>query len=92
MRITPTLLDDTLKLMQLARETARIQGQPKQADQLTPLVDNLTDLAQESRVIKPNTSPTLSSGILAQSDFKTLLATIENQSTSNTQNIIQPSS
>jgi len=41
--ITPGLLNDTLNLIQLARETARLQGNMAQAERLTPVVDGLAN-------------------------------------------------
>lgn len=76
-RISSVLLDDTLTLIQLARETARIQGQPAQAEKLNPLVDNLKTLASEAKEVKPRPSVPPSSGVLAQDDFKTLLAAVQ---------------
>lgn len=77
-RISSVLLDDTLKLIQLARETARIQGQSTQADQLKPLVDQLKTLTNDAREIKSTNPLPPSGGTLQQNDFKTLLATIQN--------------
>jgi len=70
-KITPVLLNDTLNLIQLARETARIQGQKAQAERLTPVVDNLRTLVTEAREAK---SSSQTADILNQKDFKTLLA------------------
>ncbi len=81
-RISSVLLDDTLKLIQLARETARIQGQTNQAEQLTPLVNHLKTLTNDAREIKANQPVAPSGGVLQQNDFKTLLATIQKSSTS----------
>lgn len=92
-RISSVLLDDTLKLIQLARETARIQGQPAQAEKLNPLVDNLKTLASEAKEIKPSPSVAPSAGIVTQDDFKTLLAAVQkNHSTTTTPAPIRPTS
>ncbi len=77
-RISSVLLDDTLKLIQLARETARIQGQSTQADQLKPLVDQLKTLTNNAHEIKSTNPLPPVGGTLQQNDFKTLLATIQN--------------
>ncbi len=82
--ITDNLLNDTLKLVQLAKETAQIRGQTKQADLLAPVADNLQTLATSSNQVKAGSSvssPTKaepSSEILAQGDFRTLLSIVQN--------------
>ncbi|RCK71964.1 MAG: hypothetical protein ANABAC_2218 [Anaerolineae bacterium] len=92
--ISSVLLSDTLKLIQLARETARVQGQPEQAEKLKPVVDQLKTLAEganqaKAAAVQPKTpaqSIAPSGGILAQDDFKTLLSAVQksqNQTTSN---------
>jgi hypothetical protein len=68
--IIPGLLHDTLNLVQLARESALIQGKAKQANKLTPVLDDLKNMVQTSDQTKP---PTASGGVLMQSDFKALL-------------------
>jgi hypothetical protein len=73
-KITPNLLSDTLNVIQLARETARLQGQQAQAERLKPVVDNLRSLVSEARDPKP---PVAVSGVMAQDDFKTLLQTVQ---------------
>jgi hypothetical protein len=83
--ITDNLLNDTLKLVQLARETAQVRGQTKQADLLTPVADNLQSLATSSNQAKATNSVSsapkaeASSEILAQGDFKTLLSLVQNK-------------
>lgn len=67
--ISPVLLNDTLNIIQLARETARQQGQKAQAERLTPVVENLRTIVSDARDAK-STAP---SGLFAQDDFKTLL-------------------
>jgi hypothetical protein len=71
--ISPVMLNDTLNLIQLARETAKIQGQKAQAERLTPVVDNLRSIVSEAR----ETKPAAPSGVLAQDDFRTLLNTVQ---------------
>lgn len=68
--IIPVLLNDTLSLIQLARETALVQGKREQADRFTPVVADLRTLVASSR--EPKGSPPVS-GLLAQEDFQTLL-------------------
>lgn len=69
-RIQNNLLSDTLNLVQLARETARIKGSQQQADKLAPVVSHLKTLVSQQREIT-STQPT---GILAQDDFQSLLS------------------
>ena len=80
MRVTSHLLDDTLKLVQLARETARINGKPSQVEQLTPLVDNLTTLAAKSQPISQALPPDMTHSVAAQDDFKALLSAVQSGS------------
>lgn len=75
-RIQNNLLSDTLNLVQLARETARIKGSQEQADKLTPVVSQLKTLVTQQR----ETAPTQATGILAQDDFQSLLS-VEKKST-----------
>jgi hypothetical protein len=88
--IIPGLLHDTLNLVQLARESALIQGKAKQANKLTPVLDDLKNMIQTSDQTKP---PTASGGILRQSDFKALLDAAKtvnnNQRISTTTNIAE---
>jgi hypothetical protein len=94
--ITDNLLSDTLTLVQLAKETAQIRGQTRQADLLTPVADNLQSLVTSSNQTKAtgaaSSSPKIepNSGLLAQGDFKTLLSVVqknENASTNQINNI-----
>jgi transcriptional regulator with GAF, ATPase, and Fis domain len=68
-------LNDTLNLVQLARETALAQGKDAQAQRLSPVVKDLRSMVNTSRESQPHTEqkPAAPSGILAQNDFKTLL-------------------
>ena len=68
--IIPGLLHDTLSLIQLARESALVQGKETQAGKLTPVVDDLKNLVNNTDM---SNSPTPVSGVLAQSDFQKLL-------------------
>jgi hypothetical protein len=70
-KITPTLLNDTLNVVALARETALARGRQQQADRLAPVVDGLRSLAVASRDPQPAAPPV---GPLAGEDFKALLA------------------
>jgi hypothetical protein len=80
MRVSSSLLDDTLKLFQLARETARINGQPSQVERLTPLVDNLTTLVSKTQNPISARLPESGSSLMAQNDFKKLLDIIQTKS------------
>ncbi len=89
-KISSVLLSDTLKLIQLARETARVQGQPEQAEKLKPVLEqlkNLADSSNQAKAVSPasqtvsqKVSP--SASILAQDDFRTLLAAVQKSQTS----------
>lgn len=68
--IIPGLLTDTYNLVQLARESALVQGKASQASKLTPVVDDLKNLVKTSNQPAASTKP---SGELAQSDFQKLL-------------------
>jgi hypothetical protein len=70
------MLNDTLNLVQLARETARVQGHQQQAERMTPVVDGLRTLVTEARDAK---SAVPAGGVLAQDDFKSLLAAVQAQ-------------
>lgn len=78
-RIESGLLTDTLNLVQLARETALAKGKQAQAQRLSPVVDELKTLVSNKR----ETAPTTPSGMMAQGDFKTMLAAAANRPTSN---------
>jgi len=69
-RVQNNLLSDTLNLMQLARETARIKGSQQQAEKLTPVVSQLKTLVSQQH----ETVAAQPSGILAQDDFQDLLS------------------
>jgi hypothetical protein len=69
--ITPTLLNDTLSLIQLARETARNQGKEAQVERLSPLVDGLRNAVSEARDVKSSAT------MLNQDGFKTLLNAVD---------------
>lgn len=69
-KIQNNLLSDTLNLVQLARETARIRGSQQQAEKLTPVVSQLKTLVTQQSAAM-SSEPT---GILAQDDFQSLLS------------------
>lgn len=68
--IIPGLLNDTYNLVQLARESAIVQGKASQASKLSPVVDDLKELVKTSSQPAISASPT---GIFGQSDFQKLL-------------------
>ncbi len=88
--INPGLLHDTLNLVQLARESALVQGKETQANKLTPVVDDLKNIVKTSGQSKP---PAVPNGVLAQSDFQKLLDAAKtvpgNQRVSNTTNVAE---
>lgn len=71
MRISNSLLEDTLNLVSLAREEARTRGIDAQAERLTPVVDELRTLVE----VKNSTAPAapVASGDLSGSDFQHML-------------------
>jgi hypothetical protein len=71
-------LDDTLHLVQLMRETALSKGRETQAKRLSPVMDEMRNLAQaaQSQVSAP-----ASAGILGQADFKKLLSVSQTKAT-----------
>ncbi len=76
-KITPNLLNDTLNLVQLARETARLQGQNTKADRLQPVVEGLRSIVSNAQTSEA-ARPAPSGDITAQSDFQTLLKVAQN--------------
>ena len=79
--ITVSLLNDTLNVIALARETALARGGQDQANRLTPVVDGLRSVATAARQPKPagpsaaaSPAPVQPTGALAQADFQNLLA------------------
>jgi len=73
--ITVSLLNDTLNVVALARETALARGGQDQANRLTPVVDGLRSAATAARQPgPPSPAAAQPSGVLAQADFQSLLA------------------
>jgi hypothetical protein len=63
-------LEDSLYVLQLARETALAQNRQAQAKRMMPVVEEMRSLVStppQSAAIPPST------GVMGQSDFKTLL-------------------
>jgi hypothetical protein len=67
----PSLLSDTLNMVTLARETALVLGKDNQAKKLTPVVEELRSVVSTAK--NPVTTSD-TSGVMAQSDFQTLLS------------------
>jgi hypothetical protein len=66
----PGLLSDTLNMVTLARETALVLGKNNQANKLTPVVEELRTAVTTA---KNPSVPAEATGMMAQSDFQTLL-------------------
>jgi hypothetical protein len=62
-------LEDSLYVLQLARETALSQNRQTQAKRMTPLVEEMRGLVANP----PQTMTPPSTGVMGQTDFKTLL-------------------
>jgi hypothetical protein len=86
-KISPTLLNDTLRLVQLARETAKLQGSQQQAEKLEPVVEKLQTLVNKD---KPQKTPA-PTGILGQSDFQTMLNVTRSKPTEQSASTSAPS-
>ena len=76
LKVTPNLLNDTLQVVQLAREVALAKGQKAQAERFSPVAKDLRTLVAQSQEPKGSTAP---GGILGQTDFKTLLKVAQGQ-------------
>jgi hypothetical protein len=76
-KISPSLLNDTLNLVQLARETARIRGNQGKADKLNPVVEQLRTLVNNDS--GSDVQP--SQGIMAQPDFQALISASQKKDT-----------
>ncbi|MDD5369517.1 MAG: hypothetical protein PHQ40_10545 [Anaerolineaceae bacterium] len=66
LKVSSTLLTDTLQLVQLAREIALAGGKQAEAERLSPLVQHLHAIVLAQRGALPPGNPP---GILAQDDF-----------------------
>ena len=68
--ISSVSLSDTYRLIQLARETARVQGRTDQAERLSPVVKEMREL------VKPEAKPASTTGVggvMQQTGFQKLL-------------------
>lgn len=62
-------LEDSLYVLQLARETALAQNRQAQASRMAPLVEEMRGLVANP----PQTTTPPSTGVMGQADFQTLL-------------------
>ena len=70
-------LEDSLYVLQLARETALAQNRQTQAKRMGPLVEEMRGLVANP----PQTTTPPSTGVMGQTDFKTLLNISQEKST-----------
>ena len=80
-------LEDSLYVLQLARETALAQNRSAQAKRMTPLVEEMRGLVANP----PQAAAQPATGTMGQSDFKTLL-NISQAKANQTQNAASTSS
>jgi len=64
-------LEDSLYVLQLARETALAKNHQAQANRMMPVVEEIRGLVTNSYQAQTKTAP--STGVMGQSDFKALL-------------------
>lgn len=69
--ISKVSLEDTLYLIQLAREAALAKGQEQQANRLAPVAEEMRKVVSNSR--QAPVSSVQPSGILGQADFQKML-------------------
>lgn len=69
------LLNNTLTLVHLARETAIAHGRTGQAERLSPIVDDLKRAVEIDKA--PAKPPSPVSGTMTQQDFRKLLSVIQ---------------
>ena len=75
--ISRVSLEDSLYVLQLARETALAQNRQTQAKRMGPLVEEMRGLVANP----PQTTTPPSTGVMGQTDFKTLLNISQEKST-----------
>ena len=85
--ISRVSLEDSLYVLQLARETALAQNRQTQAKRMGPLVEEMRGLV----VNPPQTTTPPSTGVMGQTDFKTLL-NISQEKATQTQSVDSVSS
>jgi hypothetical protein len=76
-KISPSLLTDTLNLVQLARETARVRGNQDKAEKLSPVVEQLRTIVNNDS----GTKVPATQGLMGQSDFQTLISASQKKTT-----------
>ena len=72
-------LEDSLYVLQLARETALAQNRQAQAKRMMPVVEEMRGLVTSGYQQSQTTSP--STGVMGQSDFKLLLNAAQSRTT-----------
>ncbi len=85
-KILSGLLNDTLSLVQLARETALARGKNAQAQRLSPVADELKTLAKTQMAPQP----VATSSTMLQNDFRTLLSAVGSVTPTPTMPATQP--
>ena len=80
--ISSSMLSQTLNLIQIARETAQMQGPNTQLDNLKPVENQLRDIVVQDRTADFENKGSEPGGILSQNDFSTLLETIKSKNSS----------
>jgi hypothetical protein len=85
--ISRVSLEDSLYVLQLARETALAQNRQTQANRMGPLVEQMRGLVANP----PQTTTPPSTGVMGQTDFKTLLD-ISQAKASQTQSVVESTS
>ena len=85
--ISRVSLEDSLYVLQLARETALAQNRQTQAKRMGPLVEEMRGLVANP----PQTTTPPSTGVMGQTDFKTVL-NISQEKATQTQSVDSVSS
>ena len=73
-------LEDSLYVLQIARETALAQNRHAQAKRMMPVVEEMRGLVKSGYQPFPSTAP--AAGVMGQSDFKLLLNATQSRTTS----------
>jgi hypothetical protein len=71
-------LEDSLYVLQLAREAALAKNRQAQANRMNPVVEEMRGLVANSHQAPSTSSP--STGVMGQSDFKALLNVAQSRS------------
>jgi hypothetical protein len=72
-------LEDSLYVLQLAREAALAQNRPAQAKRMAPIVEEMHSLVASGYQQTATSSPSL--GVMGQADFKALLNVAQSRAT-----------